>query len=403
MKPAGRRLVIPLLLVVIALVFGVRGLLIRNTQGPVKTIEGNGVIEATEVNVSSEIASRILSVDVKEGQDVRQGQLIAVLDGGQLDGQVEQARGNLTSAEASLKDLQAGSRPEEIRRMQAQYEAARRILDQARARRDLVRAGSRPEQIGQLRAVLTQAQVRLDEAQKEYTRIDNLMSAGAVSRQAADQAAAARDAARAQVAAAREQLAMAQAGARPQELREAEAAVGQAQAQVSSAGAALDLALAGPRRETVTAARGQVDQAQGALNSTLAKHQQTRVYAPSNGRVTLRSLEPGEVASPGAPIIRMADLRHVWLRVYVPETQIGLLKTGQRADVTVDSYPGRIFHGKVVEIAQEPEFTPKNVQTREERIKLVFGVKVAVENPAQDLKPGMPADAVIYLDRYGVR
>jgi len=97
---------------------------------------------------------------------------------------------------------------------------------------------------------------------------------------------------------------------------------------------------------------------------------------------------------PGMPIVRVAKLHDVWLRVYVPEPRIGLLRLGQQAKVTTDSSDRR-YPGRVVEIAQEAEFTPKNVQTRNERVKLVFGVKIAVENPDGSLKPGMPADAVI--------
>ncbi|OPZ86699.1 MAG: putative multidrug resistance protein EmrK [bacterium ADurb.Bin429] len=109
----------------------------------------------------------------------------------------------------------------------------------------------------------------------------------------------------------------------------------------------------------------------------------------------LRNVEPGELVTPGQPIVRVAELRQVWLRVYVPEPQMGRIKLGQRAEITTDTYPTKRYAGTVIEIAQQPEFTPKNVQTKGERVKLVFGVKIAIENPEQELKPGMPADAVI--------
>ncbi|HNV70424.1 MAG TPA: efflux RND transporter periplasmic adaptor subunit, partial [Candidatus Ozemobacteraceae bacterium] len=100
----------------------------------------------------------------------------------------------------------------------------------------------------------------------------------------------------------------------------------------------------------------------------------------------------------GLPVLQIADLANVWLKVYVAETQVGLIKPGQLADVTVDSFAGKIFKGRVSEIAEIPEFTPKNVQTRDERTKLVFWVKIAIENPDLELKPGMPGDAVIHID-----
>jgi HlyD family secretion protein len=155
----------------------------------------------------------------------------------------------------------------------------------------------------------------------------------------------------------------------------------------------LDLAVAGARAQTIAAARGRVVSAEGTLHTATAALGQTAISAPVSGRVVLRSAEPGELITPGAPILRIAQLDSVWLRVYVPEPLVERVKFGQRATVTTDA--GTRFTGTVTEIAQEPEFTPKNVQTKEERVKLVFGVKITVENPDGLLKPGMPADAVI--------
>ena len=123
------------------------------------------------------------------------------------------------------------------------------------------------------------------------------------------------------------------------------------------------------------------------------------ITAPLDGAVTLRNLEPGEYVTPGTPILRLAALDRVWLRVYVAETDLGRVKLGQRAAVSCDTYPGKTYAGRVTEIAQQAEFTPKNVQTKQERQKLVFGVRIDVENPQHELKPGMPADASIDVSR----
>jgi len=181
----------------------------------------------------------------------------------------------------------------------------------------------------------------------------------------------------------------------PEELRGAEAALAQTASQLRSAQAALDLAVAGPRPETLRVAEARVEAARGGVALAEALLAQTHIVAPTDGRVTLRNAEPGEVVTPGFPIVRIADLARVRVRVYVPEPLIGRVKTGQSAAVSVDAFPGRTFPGTVTEIAEKPEYTPKNVQTREERAKLVFGVKVEVENSGGELKPGMPADAVI--------
>ncbi len=373
-----------------------RGMLNRNGNTP-GTIAGNGIVEATEVEVSSRIAGRLLSLDAREGDRVTTGQLIAVLDGGDVAGQVEAARGNLAAAEALYAELKAGSRAEEVRRLQAQLEAARNSVQQAQARRDLVRSGSRRELLDQLRAAVSQAQVSLADAETELARVEKLEQQGAVPGRDLDQARTRRDLARAQVEQVRQRLAEAEAGARPEELREVEAAVASAESQVKAAQAALDLALAGARPETLEAARARGEAARGNLHTAESVLDQTRILSPLDGRVTLRGAEPGEVITPGLPLVRLADLRKVWLRVYVPEALLGMVKLGQRAEVTTDSYPGKRYTGLVTEIAEKPEFTPKNVQTREERVKLVFGVKVEVDNPDQELKPGMPADALIHI------
>ncbi len=366
----------------------------RNGQTP-GTIAGNGTVEATEVDLAARISGRLLAVGPREGEAVKKGQEVAVLEAAELEALVAQARGNLAAAEAAFADLAAGSRAEEVRRLKALAQSARDAFAQAQARLDLVRAGTRVEQLEQVRAAVRQAQAAFDDAEREARRVDGLAAQGAVPGRDLDQAAARRDGARAALDAVRQRLAEAEAGARIEDVRAAEAALALAASQVQAAQAALDLALAGPRRETLQGAEARVAAARGALAAAAAQLAQARIAAPADGRVTLRNAEPGEVVTPGFTILRIAELGRVWLRVYVPEPRIGLVRTGQRAAVEVDAFPGRSFPGVVAEIAEKPEFTPKNVQTREERVKLVFAVKVEVENPAGELKPGMPADAVI--------
>jgi len=168
-------------------------------------------------------------------------------------------------------------------------------------------------------------------------------------------------------------------------------------AQSKAARARLDLLIKGPTQDTISAARGQLETAEGKLKQTQALLEEATVRAPITGVVTVKVAESGELVTPGMPIITIADLDHVWLRIYVPEVDLGKVKIGQEAEVQSDTYPDKVYRGRVVEIAQKPEFTPKNIQTKEQRVKLVFGVKIAVENPNQELKPGMPADATILI------
>jgi HlyD family secretion protein len=396
MKRSNLKVALPVLLLLALVAAGAVWYQARRSDSRAPgTILCNGTIEATEVELGSRIAGRLLSVAVREGEAVRRGQEIALLDAAELEAQAAQARGNLAAAEAGFAEIAAATRPEEIRRLRAQLQAAREAHAQALARLDLVRAGARPEQLEQLRASARQAQVAADEAERDQERTARLAAQGAVAGRDLDMATARRDGAAAALEAARQRLAEAEAGPREQEIRGAEAALAQAAAQVQAAQAALDLAVAGPRRETVRVAEARAEAARGSAAAAEALLAQARILSPSDGRVTLRNAEPGEVVTPGFPIVRIADLARVRLRVYVSETQIGLVKTGQRAEVGVDAFPGRSFAGIVTEIAEKPEFTPKNVQTREERAKLVFAVKIEVENAGGELKPGMPADALI--------
>ena len=494
------RIILPILLILAIVGFLFWLLFGHQETAKPNTITGNGVIEATEVDLSSKVAGKVVSLQAHEGDDVHAGQLVALLDSGELTGGVEQSQGNLKAVEAAYAALRAGSRPEDIRRVRAQYEAAQSAQRQAEAQLSLIKAGAREELINQLRAVYHQAQAQLslvkagprkedieqlravvnqteaqlslvkegprkediaqlqaaldqakatlNDAETELKRVQKMNAQGAVSGQMVDQATTRRDVAQAAVDAAQQRLAAAKSGARPQEIQaaedavtaarqrldaavngarpqeiqaaeatveaarqrleeakhgprpqereQAEALVAAARDQVAAAKAALDLVIAGPRKEDIAAARARVEQAQGTLNTSQSSQSQTHIYAPSDGRVILRNVEPGELVTPGLPIIRIAEIRNVWIRVYVPEEQIKQIKVGQRADVTTDASGSKHFSGRVTEIAQQPEFTPKNVQTKEERVKLVFGIKIEVDNPQNELKPGMPGDAVIY-------
>ena len=398
MNARARRVALAMLVVAVA-VGGAWKLLGTREEKPSDRLSGNGTIEATEVDVSANVAGKVVELHAGEGDSIQAGQLVAKLDSEELQGQVDQAQAAVRAAEASVAELEAGTRSEEIARARAQYQAAVQARDQAQARLDLLRAGTRKEQLAQLRAQVRQARAALSLAEADLERAQALFQQGAVPAQQVDHAQTARDTARAQIQAARERLAEAEAGARTEEIQAGEAALRQARDQERAAKAALDLAVAGPRRETIAAARARVEQAQGALRAARAQEGYTLVVAPVSGTVTLRNVELGELVTPGLPIVRIAVLDKVWLRVYIPEREVGRVKLGQRAEVECDSFPGKKYPGKVIEIAQEPEFTPKNVQTKEERVKLVFGVKVEVENPEHDLKPGMPADAVIFVGR----
>jgi HlyD family secretion protein len=202
-------------------------------------------------------------------------------------------------------------------------------------------------------------------------------------RSAAKATRAQRDAARAQRDAAQIQLGAAGAGV--------------AQARAALAVAEANRQTVAIREQDAVASRAQLAQAQAALQQAEILRSYTVLKAPIAGVVVVKNAEVGDLVGVGAPVVTVADLSQVYLRVFVSESDLGRVTLGQSVDVRVDGFPGRTFRGTVEQINSNAEFTPRNVQTKEERVKLVFGVKVTLPNPDRILKPGLPADAVILV------
>lgn len=246
--------------------------------------------------------------------------------------------------------------------MDIQLRQAEAGIALAEAQLALLRQGARSEDIRQAEAALAQTETALTVAGADARRMRELESRGGATRKQREDAEARLAATQSQVTAAREALKKVRASVRPEEIRAAEARLAQAQA-------AADLL-----RKAVS-------------DSTIA--------SPGPGVVTVRAVEPGETVAPGATVAVITDLDRVHVTIYVPAGALGRVRLGDPAEVRIDSLPGRVFAGTVTFISPEAEFTPKNVQTREDRVKLVFGVKIEVPNPEHLLKPGLPADAVV--------
>lgn len=382
----------------------------RPANGP---IAASGFIEGDEVAIASAIGGRVTEVLVEEGDEVATGQVLIRLDDALLQTQRAEALAAVAAAEANLARVQAGARP-------AEREAARAALAQAEAERDGAlraleharRALSDPQELD---AEIAQAQtdVALAEQELEMARADlnqTEMLYNVYKDQGGDtertwslnlQAAqAAVEAAQARLDGARRYLnALHAIRARPLALQAqvhaAEMAVQATEAAVAAAQAEVDKAEAGPTPQELHLAQAQLHQAQAALGLVDAQLAQLTLTAPISGTVTGRAIHAGETATAGGTLLTLANLNQVTLVLYVPESRIGQVQVGQPVEVTVDSFPGRTFIGRVATIAREAEFTPRNVQTQEERVNLVFAVKVVLPNPDHALRPGMPADAVI--------
>ena len=156
-------------------------------------------------------------------------------------------------------------------------------------------------------------------------------------------------------------------------------------------------AVEGSRKEDIAIARANLNQAGASLGLSQVNLSYSVLRAPSAGVVTVRQAELGEVVAPGSPVVTIADLDHIWLRAYIAETDLGSIHWGQDAIITTDTYPGKQYHGRISFIASTAEFTPKSVQTFKERVTLVYRIKIDIDNPNHELKPGMPADAHIDL------
>jgi HlyD family secretion protein len=245
----------------------------------------------------------------------------------------------------------------------ARKRAAEAQLGAAQALLSELMAGSRPEEIAEGSAALRGTEERLADARRDLDRAERLFQGGAISREMLDKAHTAAQVAQSGVDQTRERLRMLQDG---------------------------------PREERVAAQRAVVGQAEAAVAQVDASLSNAAIEIPFPGVVTLRHREPGETVSPGAPVLTVMDPEDRWVRIYVREDRIGEVRLGQRAVISSDTYPDRAYRGEVIFIASEAEFTPRNVQTTEERVKLVYAVKVRItEDPSHDLKPGIPADVAL--------
>ena len=429
-------LVVAVLLVALA-TLGLWALARRETGSA--GLKVTGTIEATQVEVGPKATARILEIRADEGTVVKRGQLLIVLDQAELVAEVARLEAALRVAQAQLRDLQAGARREEIAEARAmvaraeaqladllagarreEIQAARHVVAQAEARVRDLEAGARAQEVEQARSAVASAEATRVAAEREYHRFQRLFEQGLVAATDRDRAWQAWEVARGQERTAREQLELLLAGPRPEQVEAARAELRQARerlrlleagprpdqveaarAEVTAARQRLALLEAGPRTGQVEAARAQVAQAEAALAQARARLADTRIEAPMDGVVLRKNLEPGATANPGAPVLTLVDPSALWLRAFIPEVDLGRVRLGQAARVTVDAFPGQAFEGRVTEIASEAEFTPRNVQTQKERVNLVFRVKIGVSSADGRLKPGMPADAVIAVPPEG--
>lgn len=313
---------------------------------PADRVRVSGQVEATEVQVASQVPGRLLERRVTEGQHVAKGDVIAVLDTADAELALARARAEQAQAEAQLRVVQAPARTEDVRQAEAQVAAAQ--------------------------ADVTPAEAELTAADVDVQRFEQLLASNSGSRKQRDDAVARKNVARERVQAARERIRVAQEGV----------------ARVK----------AGARREDVAAARLRIDITLAQIATLEKAVADATITAPVAGIVTTTVVDEGELVQPRAPIIVITDLDHAWANVYVDEPVVPRLRVGDKATLFTDA-GGASIAGTISAIAERAEFTPRNVQTADDRSKLVYRVKVAVDNTSGVLKAGMPVEAEIVFVR----
>jgi HlyD family secretion protein len=319
-----------------------------NEEAPSDRMRVSGHVEATETRLAPEVGGRVLSLTVKEGDRVQSGQTVLTLDTRDVQLAIDRATAERAQAEAQLRLIESGARLEDLRQAQAQIDTAR--------------------------AEVSAAQAELEGAEQDLARFEQLLKNNSGSRKQRDDAATRRDVAKDRVAstqnrvkAAEETLAKLRSGAHPEEINAARARVNVIAAQIATI-------------------------EKGLGDATLE--------SPVAGIVTEKLVEVGEVIAPRAPVLVVTDLDHAWADVFVPEPTVPQIKIGQAATVFTDA-GGAGLPGTISYISPKAEFTPRNVQTAEERSKLVYRVRIAVDNKDGILKQGMPVEAEVVFQGGG--
>ena len=374
-------------------------------------LTASGTVRAAELRVSTDQGGRILEVRARVGEEVQAGDVLVVLDATPWLIRLAPAEAAVVTAQADLAAVQAGPHPEEIA-------AARAMLTLAEAQRDgALDAWENGlvviENPQELDAQIIEARMQGNLAAQGVELVEAQLANEQFLRDQKAEHSMERDMADLQVTAAERALAAAQADERAAQtllnqlwsirneplglIAQANAAEGRyliAEAGVAVAQAQLGDLLDGPTPEEVAVAEAAVREAQAQANVLRVRVEQCTLTSPIDGVVLNQALRMGELAAPAAPILTLANLAEVTLEVYVPENRVGHVYLGQPVQVTVDSFPGRVFEGQVSGIGSSPEFTPRNVATAEERLNTFYAVEIQLSNPEGLLKPGMPADAV---------
>ena len=345
-------------------------------------LEGSGRVEGDQAAVGAKVGGRIIRLAIREGQTLKAGDLIAELSSDQTKAQLEQAEHDLHTAreEAGQAIARISVSEREVK--------ARETAVQLAEQESTARIGEAEVSLETARARFPQLEAERQRTEKDFKRSQELLAREFIAPQEADNAKAAfqsakaaEEVARKQILQAEENLKLARTTRIAVELRKKELE----QAKESLGGTKIASQAANARVQSLEAREAEAR----------ANVADTRVVAPFDGTVLRKLIEEGQVVAPGTPLITFVDLSKLYVKVFLPENEIGKVRLGNAARVYVDAFPRKYFEAAVSEVSQQAEFTPRDIHMKDERVKLVFAVKLSLKNPQGFLKPGMPADSKI--------
>jgi HlyD family secretion protein len=371
-KPPIARIVVLLLVVGGAAAYGIKRYL--DARAP---YEWSGTVEAHTIDLGSRAGGRVKDVLVREGDTVKAGQVIIQLEAGDWPAQLAQARASLAQVQAAFDRVKAGARPEEIAAAQARAQSAQAALQESRA-------GTRPEEVAAAKARVVAQDVAVEKAQHDADRMHKLDAAGAAIKADVDNADIGLRGAIAQRDVMREQLVELQNGSRHED-------VAQANARSAEQTASAKLVEAGSRAEDIRVAQAQVEGAQGKVDQIQTMIDELQIRSSRPARVEAIELRPGDIIAPNATAATLLEDDQLFVRIYVPETRLGQIKVGQEVPIEVDSFPGETFTGVVEHINMVGEYSPRNLQTADERADQVFATRIGIKTGEGKLRAGMAA------------
>ena len=357
------------------------GYALWNRVGPKGSIVISGIVEADDIHVGSKIGGRVLKVVAREGQTVKSGEVLVLLEPRELDASLAEAQAAMRQAQAKLALLTAGYREEEI-------EQAEAAMKQSQAELSQLVAGPRQQEIDQARADWLAAKAQAENSRKLQRRMEDLSKRDLIAKQDFDDAQARAEESEQKMKSARERYDLVLAGTRTEEIERARQRVAETEAKLRQL-------KRGFRKEEVAQAKSEVDAARARVELMRTQLDETVIKAPVDAVVEVLDLEPGDMVGAGKPMATLLRTNSLWVRAYLPEAKLGFVKTGAKVRVRVDSFPNRDFTGIVRRVSRQAEFTPRNVQTWEERVLQVFQTEVVIDDPDHILRPGMNADVTI--------